>query len=172
MVETYESLQSVIEHEMAFGKYPEGIVLFIRDQNKYYHKQGYKWVEGAGDQTPIIDTGMTVYEWNKKMAQDKPVHKTEERTEDKKIINEFHKKNNNIYYMLYCNDIGYMTLFEISVISYPDFHTLGDGVLDCLAAIHDVYEEEGHIEIFADFDDDIHCFFLFPYDAGIIKVGE
>ena len=77
--------------------------------------------------------------------------------------------------MLYGKEISYFTLFQIvnNEISF------GKEVIDCLNNIGqikaiDMTENEDAVEIWVYLDEDENstCLYLFPYDAGLVKVGE
>ena len=88
-------------------------------------------------------------------------------------INSLHAKCNNIYYMLYGKEISYFTLFRVIDSDY-----FGYEVIECLKNIGaikaiDFTETKDAIEIWVENEnDEPTCLYLFPYDNGIVEVGE
>ena len=93
--------------------------------------------------------------------------------EDKKYtINLLHAKFNNEFYMLYGKEISYFTLFRIFDSTY-----FSDDVIDCLNNVGDIKaidftEAQDAIEIWIQDEDGPTCLYLFPYDMGLVEVGE
>ena len=88
-------------------------------------------------------------------------------------IRKLHEKYWNKYYMMYGKEISYFTLFEVCGLN--DF---GQDIIDCCANIGtiksmDMTEPEDAIEIWVQPEEaDPTCLYLFPYDSGLVKVGE
>ena len=144
--------------------------------DQYYVWSGTEWSIMAKD----INLKMTNYELNQQvMTQMKPL--TEEQIFDKlNIIEDFFKTTKNKYLMLYCKELGYITMFETSSINETAYNLFSDAILDIL---HDLQEfgdikdisnnNNGAIEIWITSSDKIsNCYYLFGYDAGIIFVKE
>lgn len=119
------------------------------------------------------DINLALYDMNKQIINQLP---DLENLDDKRlVINGLHKKFENTFYMLYGKEISYFTLFQIvnNEISF------GKEVVDCLNNIGrikaiDMTENEDAVEIWVYLDEDENstCLYLFPYDAGLVKVGE
>lgn len=74
--------------------------------------------------------------------------------------------------MLYGKEISYFTLYKI--IKPQCF---GNEVIDCLKNIGiikaiDFTETQDAIEIWVEDDNGPTCLYLFPYDNGVVQVGE
>ena len=74
--------------------------------------------------------------------------------------------------MLYGKEISYFTLFKII-----DSNDFGYEVIECLKNIGiikaiDFTETKDAVEIWVENDDGPTCLYLFPYDNGIVEVGE
>ena len=87
-------------------------------------------------------------------------------------IEALHKKHNNKYYMLYGKEMSYFTLFHII-----DASKFGKEVLDILKEIGpikaiDLTSAFDAVEIWLHYMDSPTCLYLFPYDTGLIEVGE
>jgi hypothetical protein len=88
-------------------------------------------------------------------------------------INTLYKTYHNKYFMLYGKEISYFTVFKIIEPQY-----LGDDVLDCclnvgLIKAMDLTETGDAVEIWVQpHDGEPTCLYLFPYDNGIVQVGE
>ena len=89
------------------------------------------------------------------------------------MIDNFHLKENNTFYMLYGKDKSYFTLFQFDD-GTKEFSKLSDGVITCIKETFDgivAYEEvEGAIEIWVKDKGEATVFYLFPYDQGIVGV--
>ena len=92
--------------------------------------------------------------------------------EKKYAIDALESKYNNEYYMLYGKEISYFTLFKIVEPQYFSYE-----VIECLKNIGDIKaidltEDKDAVEIWAMADGEATCLYLFPYDLGIVQVGE
>jgi hypothetical protein len=140
---------------------PEGDYLIWKDGN--WNKVNY---EGS-------DINLALYDMNKQIISQLP---NLENIEDKhSVINSLHKKFQNEFYMLYGKEISYFTLFQIK----NNEIAFGREVIDCLNNVGqikaiDMTEPEDAIEIwvYLEEDEDVTCLYLFPYDAGLVRVGE
>ena len=74
--------------------------------------------------------------------------------------------------MLYGKEISYFTLFKLKQVdSFPH------EAIDCLQNIGpikaiDLTEDKDAIEAWVMADDEATCLYLFPYDMGVVVVGE
>ena len=88
-------------------------------------------------------------------------------------VRKLHEKYWNKYYMMYGKEISYFTLFKVCGLN--DF---GQDVIDCCANVGtiksmDMTETEDAIEIWVQPEEaEPTCLYLFPYDSGIVEVGE
>lgn len=116
---------------------------------------------------------LALYDMNKQIISQLP---TIENFDDAIfVINNLHKKFQNQFYMLYGKEISYFTLFQIIGAEI----TFGKEVIDCLNNVGqikaiDMTEDEDAVEIwiYMEDDKDATCLYLFPYDLGLVKVGE
>lgn len=89
-----------------------------------------------------------------------------------KTIEALHEMYHNEYYMLYGKEISYFTLFKLIEPQY-----FAQEVLDCLRNVGKIKaidsDEPGTaVEIWVETDDGPTCLYLFPYDNGLVQVGE
>lgn len=89
-----------------------------------------------------------------------------------KTIEALHEIYHNEYYMLYGKEISYFTLFKLIEPQY-----FAQEVLDCLRNVGKIKaidpDEPGTaVEIWVETDDGPTCLYLFPYDNGLVQVGE
>ena len=118
------------------------------------------------------DSGLNIglYDINKQIIAQLPELNN---FEDKKnLFSTLHAKWNNFYYMLYGKEISYFTLFKIEDSTY-----FGDNVIDCLKNIGaikaiDLTEFKDALEIWVETETEVTCLYLFPYDNGVVQVGE
>lgn len=118
--------------------------------------------------------GITMYELNKQLISQLPRLTAKKIQESKHLITQYGLSTNNQFYLLYGKEISYFTLFQIE-----DFESFGKEVISCLKEVGvikaiDLTEDKTAIEIWITQNDttDSVCLYLFPYDAGIVKVGE
>ena len=115
---------------------------------------------------------MGLYEMNKQIISQLPKLTEAELFDKDLLINTLHAKFNNEFYMLYGKEISYFTLFRIF-----DSIRFGNEVIDCLNNVGDIKaidftEPEDAIEIWVETEDGPTCLYLFPYDNGVVRVGE
>jgi hypothetical protein len=132
----------------------------------------YIWHDDSWALINVDDSGinMGLYDMNKQIISQLP-----ELTdlEDKHYtINNLHAKFNNFYYMMYGKEISYFTLFKIIEPQY-----FGSEVIDCLKNVGiikaiDFTEAQDAIEIWVENENGPTCLYLFPYDNGVVQVGE
>jgi hypothetical protein len=96
----------------------------------------------------------------------------DELKEKKYAIDALESKYNNEYYMLYGKEISYFTLFKIVEPQYFSYE-----VIECLKNVGDIKaidltEDKDAVEIWVMADGEATCLYLFPYDLGIVQVGE
>ena len=88
------------------------------------------------------------------------------------LVNNLHSKFENFYYMLYGKEISYFTLFKINESKY-----FGKEVIECLKDVGyikaiDLTDTGDAIECWVENEQGPTCLYLFPYDAGVVQVGE
>ena len=79
----------------------------------------------------------------------------------------------NDYYMLYGKEISYFTVFKIKEhICFS--HEVIDVIENIGSAVKaiDLTETEDAIEVWVMYENEPTCLYLFPYDMGIVQVGE
>lgn len=139
---------------------PEGNYLVWKDGN--WNKIN---VEGS-------NISMGLYDMNKQIIAQLPTLTTDDLLEKLPLVEELHNKYNNEYYMLYGKEISYFTLFKLKQVeSFPH------EAIDCLQNIGsikaiDLTEDKDAIEAWVMADDEATCLYLFPYDIGVVIVGE
>lgn len=148
----------------------EGEIIQSTIDDKIYIYQKGNWMqihtEGAG-----INIGL--YDMNKQLISQLPeLSENILRNEKDLTISTLHAKFNNVYYMLYGKEISYFTLFKIN-----DSQYFGNEVIECLKNIGtikaiDFTESKDAIEIWVENEEGPTCLYLFPYDNGLVEVGE
>ena len=133
----------------------------------------YIWHDGKWNVIKMDGSGfeMGLYDMNKQIISQLP-----DLTDFSKAIanvRDLHGKYWNKYYMMYGKEISYFTLFEVC-----GNNEFGQDVIDCCLNVGtikamDMTETQDAIEIWVQPKDaDPSCLYLFPYDMGIVKVGE
>lgn len=139
---------------------PEGDYLVWKDGN--WNKIN---IEGS-------NISMGLYDMNKQIIAQLPTLTTDDLLEKLPLVEELHNKYNNEYYMLYGKEISYFTLFKLKQVeSFPH------EAIDCLQNIGpiqaiDLTEDKDAIEAWVMADGEATCLYLFPYDNGLVVVGE
>ena len=146
-----------IDGEVAFDTVTERIMIF--------HDGVWQPVttEGSG-----LNLGL--YDINKQIISQLPAMEDMEQATENIIT--LYEKYKNEYFMLYGKEISYFTLFKI----VDDFWFPAD-VIDCCANVGtikamDLTENADAVEIWVENEDGPTCLYLFPYDNGVVKVGE
>lgn len=138
---------------------PEGQILVWHDNSWNTVK-----MEGGG-----VNVGL--YDMNKQIISQMPILEDFEKAMDD--IWTLYETYHNKYFMLYGKEISYFTVFKIVEPQY-----LGEEVLDCclnvgLVKAMDLTEAGDAVEIWVQPQDgELTCLYLFPYDSGIVQVGE
>ena len=138
------------------------------DDGKYYVWHEDNWHEFKMESSGVE---MGLYDMNKQIISQLPVLENFEKAMND--IQTLYKTYHNKYFMLYGKEISYFTVFKIIEPQY-----LGDDVLDCclnvgLVKAMDLTETGDAVEIWVQpYDGEPTCLYLFPYDNGIVQVGE
>lgn len=133
----------------------------------------FMWHDGHWNTIKMEGSGveMGLYDMNKQIISQLPY--LEDFSKALENIRTLHGTHWNKYYMMYGKEISYFTLFEI--IGYNDF---GNDIIDCCTNIGpikamDLTESGDAVEIWVQpTDGEPTCLYLFPYDSGIVQVGE
>ena len=149
----------------------EGEVVYnTNEANKgcfVYHDGAWNKVTTEGS-----NMSMGLYDMNKQIIAQLPTLAESELKEKKYPIDALNSKYNNEYYMLYGKEISYFTLFKIVEPQYFSYE-----VIECLKNVGDIKaidltEDKDAVEIWVIADSEATCLYLFPYDLGIVQVGE
>ena len=145
----------------------EGEIMQNAADGKYYiwHEDG--WHEFKMDSSGVE---MGLYDMNMQIIAQLPDLTDWDRVEQ--LFNDFHTSWNNKYYMMYGKEISYFTVFKI-----VEPHLFGSVVMDCIPNVGivkaiDLTETADAVEIWVMYEDEPTCLYLFPYDMGIVEVGE
>ena len=130
------------------------------------------WHEGNWNKFNFDSNGieMGLYDMNKQIIAQLPdLDNLEEKTD---LVDTFHEDWNNEYYMLYGREISYFTVFKVT-----DPSVFASIIFECVQNIgvvkaFDLTEAEDAIEIWVMYNDEPTCLYFFPYDMGLVRVGE
>lgn len=145
----------------------EGEIVQSTVDKKFYIYQNGNWMQMNVDSSGI---NMGLYDMNKQIISQLPVLTD---LEDKKdLIHKLHVEWGNFYYMMYGKEISYFTLFKVVEPQY-----FGNEVIECLNNVGDIKaidftEAQDAIEIWVENENGPTCLYLFPYDNGVVQVGE
>ena len=131
------------------------------------------WHDGHWNTIRMEGSGveMGLYDMNKQIIAQLPILEDFEKSMDD--IWTLYETYHNKYFMLYGKEISYFTVFKIIEPQY-----LGTEVLDCclnvgLIKSMDLTETGDAVEIWVQPEGgEPTCLYLFPYDNGIVQVGE
>lgn len=128
--------------------------------------------DGAWQQITTQGSGLNIglYDINKQIIAQLPTYTDLDKAA--KTISALHDIYQNEYYMLYGKEISYFTLFKLIEPQY-----FAQEVLDCLRHVGtlkavDPDEPGTAVEIWVENEDGPTCLYLFPYDNGLVQVGE
>ncbi len=145
----------------------EGEIIQNSIDNKFYIYKDNNWMLINMESSGI---NMGLYDMNKQIISQLPILTD---LEDKKnVINSLHEKFDNNFYMLYGKEISYFTLFQMIDANY-----FGSEVIECLKNLGsikaiDLTDTQDAIEIWVEYENESTCLYLFPYDSGVVRVGE
>jgi len=140
----------------------EGTVIFIENEKKYQKFENGAWV----DYNP--DLKLSLYDMNKNLVA------SQKNMDWRKVENVIKKWNpQGTYFLMYCKDIGYFTLFKRTEGAPEKFHEV---FKDCLINVGDlkacdITEEGNGLEIWVKPKDSNSaiCMYLFNYDEGVVE---
>ena len=132
----------------------------------------YVWHDGEWCVVKMDNSGfeMGLYDMNKQIISQMPDLTDWDRVET--ALLDFDKKWHNDYYMLYGKEISYFTVFKIK--ERIAFGREAIDVIKNVGAVKaiDPTESADAMEVWVIYDDEPTCLYLFPYDSGIVQVGE
>ena len=170
----WANVESLVNHFKITKTVPEEGEIF-----RLVSGEVYVYHEGEFNQIKMENSGLNInlYDLNKSAVAEFPgldERTIWERCKDyaKEIVKEF----GDNYYMLYGKDIGYFTLFHLN--ESKGYNYFSDDLEDCLnnlsssIKVIEWNEDKTAIEIWLEYNGDITCMYLFPYDAGVIETRE
>lgn len=160
----------------------ENDLVYATDTKEMFQYRNGKWEHYASD-VKVEGGGlnMGLYELNKSIISQLPTLDDDTIEEKKELINVFCRDTKNNFYMMYGKEISYFTIFHI-IEGTTELKSLADGVLACLEQfgpikVIDFTEDQNAFEIWVmdevgTTNGEATCFYLFPYDAGIVEVED
>ena len=129
-----------------------------------------------------METSISLYELNRQIIEQQGPLEEKDIKSKMNMIKEFSNTFEK-YSLLYGKEINYFTLFVKD--ENWELESLDLGVIECLFNIGTIYsieytKEKDAIEIWVEVEINpstekseklVTCMYLFPYDAGIVKVG-
>ena len=128
-------------------------------------------------------TGANLYDMNKQLVEhyeSKMSKKTLEKIINKIVIPYFEESlQNHKYFMLLCHDARDHTVFNILESDDSSKNIIATELKDCFTARGDIYsieltQQEDALEIWIKSfsDSKMYCYYLFPYDFGVIEIDK
>lgn len=133
----------------------------------------YIWHDNQWNAIKMDSSGfeMGLYDMNKQIISQLPDLTDWDRVAE--VLTNFDIDWNNDYYMLYGKEISYFTVFKIK--EHNEFaREVVDVIKNVGSAVKaiDLTEAADAIEVWVMYKDEPTCLYLFPYDMGIVQVGE
>lgn len=118
------------------------------------------------------ESGISLYTMNQSLMEGQPVLDEHQLHKGRKLIDKFFKQSSNKYFMMLSNERKYYTVFNF-LSGKDDTREAADQVINCLMNIGgiksiEITADKVAIEIWIDTD----VYYLFPYDLGVIEIGE
>lgn len=134
---------------------------------KYYIWHEDNWHEFKMESSGIE---MGLYDMNKQIIEQLSDLTDWAHAED--VLTHFEGEWRNQYYMMYGKEISYFTVFHIK-----ERIAFASEVIDCVKNVGtvkaiDLTEMADAVEIWVMYNNEPTCLYLFPYDMGIVEVGE
>lgn len=134
---------------------------------KYYIWHEDNWHEFKMESSGIE---MGLYDMNKQIIEQLSDLTDWAHAED--VLTHFEGEWRNQYYMMYGKEISYFTVFHIK-----ERIAFAREVIDCIRNVGtvkaiDLTEAADAVEIWVMYNNEPTCLYLFPYDMGIVEVGE
>ena len=131
------------------------------------------WHDGQWHAFQMESSGveMGLYDMNKQIIAQLPDLTDWDKVET--TLNNFELDWNNEFYMLYGKEISYFTVFRVK-----EHCAFSREVIDIVKNIGsnvkamDLTEAADAVEVWIIYDGEPTCLYLFPYDMGIVEVGE
>lgn len=122
-----------------------------------------------------VDLGATVYDANKQLVKQTDHPLTHPELASKQLfLEEFFEDKVANYAMLLCNEQKDYTVFHLDPKNFTAPHIAAREALGCCTDRGIVYsieltEDKQAIEIWIEIDEDMYCYYLFPYDKAVIE---
>ena len=145
----------------------EGEIIQNSIDKKFYIYKDSNWMLINTESSGI---NMGLYDINKQIILQLP--DLTDFTLASEVIKNFNTYWHNVYYMLYGKEISYFTVFKIKEPILFDYEVID--VIKNIGPVKaiDLTENGDAIEIWIIYNNEPTCLYLFPYDTGIVQVGE
>ena len=145
----------------------EGTIMQHSVDDKYY-----AWKDGSWHEVKMegANLELNLYDMNKQIIAQLPDLIDWDRVEE--TLKNFDIDWHNKYYMLYGKEISYFTVFKIK-----EHIAFAREVVDVIKNVGivkaiDLTEAADAIEVWVIYNNEPTCLYLFPYDMGLVEVGE
>ena len=119
---------------------------------------------------------MTLYDMNKQVISQQPVMTRFDMNNQRSTFAKGLYDNPATYYMLLCHELNYYTLFHRNRETVDRFIDWVYLIMEELGDVKDIsVDTNGAIALWANWEknpDYLGCFYLFPYDKGVIETSE
>lgn len=117
----------------------------------------------------------TLYEVNKNLMKQQPNLSGKQITQKRFEVQKFIEETKNKYYMLLCNDRRDFTIITLTELNKEKSATAAFTVIDeCLRNRGQIKSidknENGACEMWLLIDEEVYCYYFFPYDAAIVEI--
>ena len=151
----------------------EGEIAFCTDTEKVMTYHNGEWIEMSENNNDLLT--LKLIDLNKNIISQLPQLTAKDIENIANDIDALDNKLNNSFYMLYGKEISYFTLFS-KLTEISEFELLGEAVIECLNDLGELraaaHTPDGMaMEFWVNYEDDVICLYLFPYDKAIVGIG-
>ena len=147
----------------------KGEVALLEESISFVIYNGEEWKPAQITETQPLQ--VSLYDLNKSMILKEGKTLTDREIEE--VINKFGNTDVECYYLLLNKELSHYTVFD----TFKDFHHTDFGpcvveIINSFGRIYYAEEKDERIELWVKIEDEVYCFFLFPYGDCVIEVGE
>jgi hypothetical protein len=165
----FNTFSELEKYSSKMNTFRVGEKVFVKEENTCYQlDENNEWQPMKAVE---INSGATIFEIKKSVLEELGPLNTEELSQIKPVLAEFRTRIKQNFYMLFCKDIAYITLFRAVLDIKETFEEEAFNIITSLGEIYDIgfTSDEQALEIYIKpANDEIRCFLLFGYDAGIV----
>lgn len=152
-------------------------ILLEEDEYKAYLEANLNIAQAKTDENKETQTNpsISLYELNRGLISQLKPYDMEDTKKAFEAVKDWLSKNRDSYYMFLCKEKSYFTVFDATQSSYivVDMASQFFALLEEFDVIYSIEVDTNNaVAVWACFDDDElpHCYYLFPYGRGVIRL--